>query len=395
MFEEEFMKKKFFAVVFFVFAFILPAFSADKTNTTLVECNNRMKNIVQALEIWANDHKNLFPSKEEYASSDFDKYFKKIGASSLIRICPASKEKFIYEPQQGGKSFIVRVPFSESYGLSSYYYSRDKGFVKGTEVAVKKYEPQPPADEKTDKQKDDKKTEAAKSEAKKPETKPTAAPQKTEAAKSEAKKPEAKPTAAAQKTEAAKSEAKKPETKPTAAAQKTEAAKSEAKKPPVKPAEKPPAKEDKANIAKLLETKELTKLDEEKIKNIIKELYDAYAERDVTKVLKLQKRSIESSAIDYEKQGKGSADDVREAFKSATEEIISHRAFKMLPLNLSDLTFQKKGDFCRVTSVVPIIATDRLEIEDNGKYFFVRLRIAEFIFAPEGDNWVIENMYLY
>ena len=128
---------------------------------------------------------------------------------------------------------------------------------------------------------------------------------------------------------------------------------------------------------------------------MIKELYDAYAEKNLDKIMEMQRNSIEASAIDYENQGKGSAQDVRDAYRSATEEILNHKEFKMMPLNTSDLTFQKKGSLCRVTSVVPIIATDRLEISEDGKYFFVRLRIGEFVFSPTENGWEIQTMYLY
>ena len=329
-------------------------FAQTAKNVDLIECNNRIKNNVQALELWANDHKNIFPSSQEYQSAEFDKYLKKIDPVKVAanKLCPSSKEKFVYESLNAGKSYAVRCPHPQCYGLSFYYYSRDKGFVKGENVAVKKYEP------KAQDKKAVKTSETAK--------------------KSEPTKPAAKPETA--KKPAATKPAVKPET---------------AKKPePTKPAVKPETAK-KPEPPQPPTIREVTKDDEVKITDLIKELYNAYAEKDVSKVLELQKRSIESSAIDYEKQGKGSAEDVREAFKSATEEIINHKAFKMLPLNLTDLTFQQRGNYCRVTSVVPIIATDRLEIEDNGKYFFVRLRIAEFIFAPEGDKWVIENMYLY
>jgi len=67
----------------------------------------------------------------------------------------------------------------------------------------------------------------------------------------------------------------------------------------------------------------------------------------------------------------------------------------MLPLNMSDLTFGKKGIYCKVTSVVPIIATERLEVMEEGKYFFVRLRVGELILEKKNDLWKIVNMYLY
>ena len=161
-------------------------------------------------------------------------------------------------------------------------------------------------------------------------------------------------------------------------------------------AEKERIAKEKAEKEKKKNPNELTTVEKEAIISVIKEFYDAYASRDLDKVMEMQKNSIEESALEYEKQGKGKAQDVRDAYRSATKEIMEHKQFKMLPLNLSDITFRKKGKLCRVTSVVPIIATDRLEIVEDGKYFFIRLRVGEFVFESEDENtWKIKTMYLY
>ena len=161
-------------------------------------------------------------------------------------------------------------------------------------------------------------------------------------------------------------------------------------------AEKERIAKEKAEKERKKNPNELTPVEKEAIISVIKEFYDAYASKDLDKVMDMQKNSIEESALEYEKQGKGKAQDVRDAYRSATKEIMEHKQFKMLPLNLSDITFRKKGKLCRVTSVVPIIATDRLEIIEDGKYFFIRLRVGEFVFESEdGNTWKIKTMYLY
>jgi hypothetical protein len=165
---------------------------------------------------------------------------------------------------------------------------------------------------------------------------------------------------------------------------------------PASGAPEKPGPEEKAGVTTQgILPEEVTQDDKDRITEILKDLYNAYAERNLDKILELQHDSIEASALDYEKKKKGTADDVRDAFKSATKEIIEHKDFKMLPLNLSDITFQKKGNICRVTSIVPIIATERLEVMEEGKYFYVRLRIGELIFEKKSDLWKIVNMYLY
>ena len=193
-----------------------------------------------------------------------------------------------------------------------------------------------------------------------------------------------KPASVAQKTSPAPGASEKPQEKPLDTT-------------PTKEPEKSPAPTEKPVPAKTTEAKydALADPDKEKMTVMIKDLYDAYEQRDLERILTIQKDAIEASAIDYEKRKKGTADEVREAFRDATKEIIEHKDFKMKPLNMGDLTFQRKGKYCKVTSIVPIIASERLEVEEEGKYFFVRLRIGEFIFEQEGEIWKIINMYLY
>ncbi|GEM_PF-1170175 len=141
---------------------------------------------------------------------------------------------------------------------------------------------------------------------------------------------------------------------------------------------------------------EISGEDRDQITALITDLYNAYAEKNLDRILEIQYAAIEASAIDYEKRKKGSAEEVRDAFRDATKEIIEHKDYKLLPLNLSDISVARRGQFFKVTSVVPIIATDRLEVQEEGKYFFVRLRIGEMIFEKDKEsNWKIINMYLY
>lgn len=169
-------------------------------------------------------------------------------------------------------------------------------------------------------------------------------------------------------------------------------------KVPEKPGktEKKPGKTDATEHSVIDGKGEVSDEDREQIISHITDLYNAYADRSLEKILEIQHASIEASAIDYEKRKKGSADEVRDAFRDATKEIIEHKDYKLLPLNLSDISIIRTGHFYKVTSVVPIIATDRLEVQEEGKYFFVRLRIGEMIFEKSSEgSWKIVNMYLY
>ncbi|MGV8123393.1 MAG: hypothetical protein AB2L14_26875 [Candidatus Xenobiia bacterium LiM19] len=169
-------------------------------------------------------------------------------------------------------------------------------------------------------------------------------------------------------------------------------------KVPEKPVktQKKPGKTDDAEPSSFVSKDSISREDREKIISLITDLYNAYADKSLDRILEIQHDAIEASAIDYEKRKKGSADEVRDAFKDATKEIIEHKDYKLLPLNLSDISIARTGKFYKVTSVVPIIATDRLEVQEEGKYFFVRLRIGEMIFEKSSeDSWKIVNMYLY
>ncbi len=293
----------------------------------------RMNTVTQALELWANDHKSLYPEISSYESDAFNKYIQKAGAKNLSHI----KSGLKYTRISGGKDFSLYYNGSAEKKIPDITFTKSKGF---------KQSPAKKVIEKAEPAKSSKTAQTVKSQYKKTDVKST---------------PAAKPVKAAST--------------------------------PSKTAEKPKVT---ASPKEDYTPKEVLAAEKEEIIAVITSLYNAYAEKDLEKVLQLQNESIESSALAYEKEGKGSAQDVRDAFRSATDEILSHKAFKMLPLNTTDLTFQKKGKYIRVTSVVPIIATERLELMENGKYFFVRLRIAEFLFAPsETGGWKILNMYLY
>jgi hypothetical protein len=150
-----------------------------------------------------------------------------------------------------------------------------------------------------------------------------------------------------------------------------------------------------AAVSSAMAAREVSKEDKDKVTAIITQLHAAYAAKDLDKIMELVRYSVEYSALDYEKRGKGPAQEVREAFRDATREIIEHKDYKLYPLNMSDVTFDRKGKYIKVTSVVPIILTDQLEIINDDKFFYVKLRVGEIIFEPAGDSWRIANLYLY
>mgnify|MGYP006280686557 CR=1 FL=1 len=128
------------------------------------------------------------------------------------------------------------------------------------------------------------------------------------------------------------------------------------------------------------------------VTGIITELYKAYVARDVEKVMALERASFEAAAEAYEKAGKGKASAVIDAYQGATEEVLNHKAFSMKPLNLADAQFQRVGEAVVVTSVVPIISTELVEVGEPGAGKKVRLRIGRFVFKKTATGYQIVRM---
>lgn len=128
---------------------------------------------------------------------------------------------------------------------------------------------------------------------------------------------------------------------------------------------------------------------------VITELYNAYVSRDLDRIMALERESIEASARAYESKGKGKAEDVRDALRGVTEEVIKHKDFKMKPLNLTDAEFERVGDAVVVSSVIPIIASELVEVGEPGAGKKARLRIGKFVFRQMDTHWTIVRMDLF
>ena len=123
----------------------------------------------------------------------------------------------------------------------------------------------------------------------------------------------------------------------------------------------------------------------------IKELYQAYRQRDLEKVMLLEHEAIESSALDYEARGKGSAQDVRDAFRGATQDLFSSPEFEMQPLFLDEVKFTKEDGVYLASSVVPILASYRVELISRP----VKIRIGELKFKKTPAGFKIIQMTMY
>jgi len=350
--------RKYFCLVLFILLTASMPLPADDRGAG--PCASRLKTLMQAVELWSNDHRGQFPTKEEWGSPRFAEYVKRAGSRDTTKElkCPTSGKPYLYRSM--ASNYEIKCPTPEIHGLETLLYSRDRGLVR--------------------------KTPAGNSPSSTTEAPETAAPTATPAPGLTGTSKTVPPTPVLTPR---KGHTGTPAPTPTGAGKKPATPSPAVQAATPKATEKPVSKIDTSK------SEEGSVEDRERITGIIRDLYNAYAERNLEKIIEIQHDSIEASALDYQKKKKGTADEVREAFKSATKEIIEHKDFKMLPLNLSDLTFQKKGIYCKVTSVVPIIATERLEVMEEGKYFFVRLRVGELVLEKKNDLWKIVNMYLY
>ncbi|MCL5774468.1 MAG: hypothetical protein M1536_08875 [Firmicutes bacterium] len=133
----------------------------------------------------------------------------------------------------------------------------------------------------------------------------------------------------------------------------------------------------------------------EEITAVIKDLYDAYTKKDLERVLDIEEDAIRKSAerMSAEKQIK--PEDVWNAFKEGTEEMLNNKDFKMKPLNLKNLgklifilNFVKIGDVIQVTSDDLIIESGTVQLGNQ----IARIKISNFYFRKIKDTWKIIQM---
>jgi hypothetical protein len=124
---------------------------------------------------------------------------------------------------------------------------------------------------------------------------------------------------------------------------------------------------------------------------IITDLFNAYANRDLEKVMFIEDEAICRSAKDMEARGKYKALEVYYAFKGTKNDVFRAEGFGMEPLNTQSLIFKRKGEQIIVSSPVPVIATKLVAVGTMK----VRLRIAAFTFEKIDNEWKIVKMQMY
>lgn len=139
----------------------------------------------------------------------------------------------------------------------------------------------------------------------------------------------------------------------------------------------------------------VTAQEKAQVRSAIEAFYKAWVAKDLDRILLLEKEAIETSALDYEKRGKGKAQDVRESFRGCTNDLLTSKEFQMKPLNLADVEFRRHGEWIVVSSVIPIIATESVEIGDPGSGQRARIVISKLVFRKSPEGYRIIKMDLH
>ena len=122
----------------------------------------------------------------------------------------------------------------------------------------------------------------------------------------------------------------------------------------------------------------------------LKELYEAYAHKDLDLVLKLLGPTIESSAQEYASRHKDNpkaAEEIRYAYKAFHRDIFNHKDYHLEPFTLEFCSYRKLSDGdIEVNSPVPVINSHSMDFvedtEESTHYMTVSLRLGRFVFAP-------------
>jgi len=144
----------------------------------------------------------------------------------------------------------------------------------------------------------------------------------------------------------------------------------------------------------LAQRSEISPEDREQMIKVIKALYQAYVGRNLERIMTLQHEAVEASAEAYEKSGKGTREDVRDAFRECTREIIDSPEFQMVSLCLEDLRFSRQGELYLVKSPVPILLSTRVMVQASEEKQPVTLRIEEIHFIKTPQGFKIQQMNL-
>ena len=124
---------------------------------------------------------------------------------------------------------------------------------------------------------------------------------------------------------------------------------------------------------------------------VLTSLWEAYNERDIDRVMDLQKVAVERAAREMEQKGPYSADDVRDAFRGTAQDLFDTHDFQMEPLNIAGLKYEKKQNTYQVSSFIPILASNKVQVAS----LKVRLKVGNIQLEKIEGNFVITHMQMY
>lgn len=126
--------------------------------------------------------------------------------------------------------------------------------------------------------------------------------------------------------------------------------------------------------------------DQQAIRALLKQLYDAYQARSVDQVMALIQPAVDASAA---ADAQGRAQEIKDAFRAFHEDLLNHPDFRLDPFNDRFLDFQAQSDgSIRVVSPVPIIVSDALIFteSDGTPTPPIALRLGDFTFQRDAEG---------
>lgn len=137
--------------------------------------------------------------------------------------------------------------------------------------------------------------------------------------------------------------------------------------------------------------------DKAEMQAVIKDLYEAYKNRDLEKVMQIENESIMRSAKEMVQRRPDIRNEmeVYYALKGTKNDVFRAEGFGMEPFNDKDIHFKREGSALRAYSYTPIISTKQVKVNMGNGMVKVRLRIASFHFEKINGKLVITKMQLY
>ena len=138
--------KKIILVFLSIILLSSPAYSeksgdSARTEKYRITAENNIKILVNALELYANDHYRDYPVAKDFYSKKFDKYLLKVlgkekADTDAYYVCPPSG-KLRYRRSEKTRTYKLWCSHPEKYNLKALYFTPEEGFVKDTGKPVR------------------------------------------------------------------------------------------------------------------------------------------------------------------------------------------------------------------------------------------------------------------